>query len=308
MTDKELDRILHQALTPEIRVEDIKIKSDNICEENQVKGVKNMRMNKIFKPVAAVAACAAIVAVVGSGTLGHIVGGNDTSISSTANPVQQLVNGYSVVVKAAEGKKLEKGVEAILSKDKKGGSAWGGDDAKRTVSYCIDFPVSCKGNNIKTVTYEINDGAFVIQNPVGKSNLLDYVKGPKELDTPSISYYDKKKKEYESTCCTSFTIAADKQDVKNQYISISGGERAVSKDQYDVMFGDKYDVDKEAEVTSNILKNVEITCTITYKDGTTDHFKCAVGTKAVSYLSLANVGKNNPKAENKFLVSTITMK
>lgn len=309
MTDKELDRILHQALTPEIRVEDTELKSGNICksEADQVKGARIMRVNKFIRPVAAVAACAAIVAVVGSGTLGHIAGGNDTTVTSTQNPIAQIANGYTVVVKAAETKELKKGAEAILVQSD-GASGWGGKDETRKIDYCIDLPIVCQGANIKTVTYKINEGAFVIQHPKDENNLQNVVKAPEKLNTPSLSYYDDNKVEYDSTCCKSFTIAADKQEAKNQHISISGEGKVVSKKDYEAMFGTKYLPDEEAAVKADILKNVEITCTVTYKDGTTDSFKCGVGTKAVKRGDIPGLSEDRLNADLKTSVTTIVMK
>ena len=151
------------------------------------------------KKIALAAACMAVV--VAAGTLaGPVKGILEPSKAGSEDPilaaVDQIDKLFTLQVKAAgdgDGQmvKLAEGNPVpVTIKDNKAG-AWvlGADDTNGgTVDYCINIPqIVCEGDQIESITYSINNGAFQIVQPEdGESMIIDGQLYTGELNTGSI--------------------------------------------------------------------------------------------------------------------------
>ena len=173
MNDKELDQILRKSLRPEVSEEELEVWDRAPRMESE----HTMRKHTIIKSTVAAAACLALVAGIGYGHFPEI--GNKPSQQGTTvtkTTPQSVLNSFTVTVSAAEVKKNKtsgasaQGEEASRKAQPKiyatastsYGSAWSGDENGKKVSYWILAPISCTGDNIKSVTYTINKGYFSV--------------------------------------------------------------------------------------------------------------------------------------------------
>ena len=296
--DQKLDYILQQALTPQISDEEIEVNlSLDAGQSDRRKSIwreRNMRAGKILKPVAAVAACAVLVVGVGihklpdwQTTKQEIASGN------IAEVVEQVKNSFTVSVQAAEHKiALEKNkAAALVAGGDSFGSVWGGDPDLREVDYSIDASPVVEGENIEKITYSINHGAFQVYAPEGSDIFQDVKEYKGEMNVGATVSKEIAKKiekgekgKYEEKYLTSYTIRPKDQNSKKIDVDICDNHK-VSKKTYKKLWGDDNDTSlkEEAEGRNEVLNDLTITCTVTYKDGTTDTFDIAVEEKIMTF-------------------------
>lgn len=271
-------------------------------EMKQLFRKNNMRRKINFiKPTVAVAACMALV--VGISQIGNsqATNNNQYSFSIRVN-AQTLTKGDSSI----DG---EKGFSGAMCDSEENGQ----------VSYIIEFPVTCNGKNIDKITYDIKDAAFQITNSKGKSIIKEGNKTSKTLNVPgAIAGCDDKntkEEEYTESQYTSFTVDYDKQKDEQTNIGICYDSKYLSKEQKAAIA--KLDVfngtleDKKA-VYEQLYKNVEISCTVTYKDKTKETKKIKVTPKIGKVSDLnpdgLNLGEKNPKADCKIVYTVYSIK
>ena len=173
MNDKELDQILRKSLRPDVSEEELEVWDRAPRMESE----HTMRRHTIIKSTVAAAACLALVAGIGYGhfsDIGKSPAQPDTKMTKTTP--QSVLNSFTVTVSAAEVKKNKASGASTQGEEASGkaqpkiyatastsyGSAWSGDENGKKVSYWILAPISCTGDNIKSVTYTINKGYFSV--------------------------------------------------------------------------------------------------------------------------------------------------
>lgn len=264
MTDEKLDQILQQALTPYIEDDDIHI----------YKRVRKNSMNKIFKIGISVAACAALVFGVNvSGLFGGYIPDDRNQPGVKAEVANN--NPFVLTCFAAE---LDEGVRVpvSLAGDVDFGSGLCGGEDGVSVSYIIGAKFACEGENIDSITYGINKGAFFVTELKGASIMTNYTdySGP-DLNCPGVAFDDSELEEgmdeyetkYEEHYVSEYTVSYDKQSSDTSMIGICGEKSDATI--YNAVFGD-VTLEQEVDARTSLMEGVEITCTVNYADGTAD--------------------------------------
>ncbi|MBQ3692223.1 MAG: hypothetical protein II931_02760 [Clostridia bacterium] len=249
MTDERLDQILRQALAPTIDDTDIQIK----------KKVRSNSMKHTFK-ICTAAACAALIAAAGIG--GSLYLSNQPEpASNSESSVLPDENVFTLKVNAEELEK-EKGVPVDFGAAHKSASLNGSNDR---VSYSIATGFNCEGSGIESITYSINKGAFqIVENPdasiITSGKRYEGTLNVGQVgDGESTNYY------------TEYTLGYDAQSNDTTCINICG--EVVDSHVYNEVFGcvenpENYNPQTVADGYTDMLKDVEITCTVHYTDGT----------------------------------------
>ncbi|MGN0342672.1 MAG: hypothetical protein ACI4DO_07750 [Roseburia sp.] len=250
MTDEQLDQILKQALAPEISEDDIQVK----------KRVRKKKMNKIVKSGIAVAACAALVATAGVGAnYRNIISANGDRGADSGSP-------FAITAFAAE---MEQGktVPVILGQQQ----SWvlSGEADENTINYVILTDFQCEGENIDSITYSINQGAFNISEIPSDGIIMDAVEYEGEMSCGDIGAIEDEEGNIvsERRWVKEYTVSYEAQKNDTTFISICG-EKTLSGPVYVVWSGNEENYEEEARIYDELLEGVEITCTAHFTDGT----------------------------------------
>ena len=294
MNDKELDQILRKALRPEVSEEELEVWERTPRMESE----HTMRRHTIIKSTVAAAACLALIAGIGYGHFPEI--GNKSSQQGTTvtkTTPQSVLNSFTVTVSAAEVKKRKaSGVSgaSIQGEETSGkaqpkiyaspsyGSAWAGNPEGSKVTYWVIAPITCSGDNIKSVTYTINKGYFsVVAKKNSKYLIASESKSTKAENWFGFNEYaDYAKKEY-----TSFTVSGtEKPEEKFQIAFV--GEGMLSKKGKKALFNGDEGLQAEAEAHQELIGDTVITCTATYNDGSQKSVDVKVGTEVLGILDV----------------------
>ena len=298
MEDKELDQMLKKALIPNIKDNETKIRFE-------MEDCVMRKQKKILKPVVALAACAALVIGISYGNVTEKIIGthmlSSESDNSATGKTEDIKNGFSVKVKAAEVQKLERGKEtAVITQKDMASSGWSGPETTNEIGYQIQSPIVCEGRQIDTVTYSLNHGSFRVVQPDGKQYVLagtEYkgVAQNKNYGGVKIEMEDSKTKMLEKEY-SSFTISA--KDQKKVYIYLCDRKK-VSDKIYDKIWNsdgeDEKKLDARVQGMNDVLDNLVMTCKITYKDGTSEKADIAVKKKAMTYKEAYSGKKTDEK-------------
>lgn len=160
------------------------------------------------------------------------------------------------------------------------GSGWKATESG--VKYYASFmSMNCKGKDIETVKYSINKGAFRIIS----SNENDTILSREKYQGPSFekSVYEEKDENFYE--CSSFTVDYNKQPTLKMWeddqlmIDIMGETKNYEDVDNDYLTAHKEDITPDEANYDSIRKqkimfdkcfeNLIITCTVTYKDGST---------------------------------------
>ena len=242
------------------------------------------KSNKIIKIVSAAAACAVVatgVAVISNQNVPVI---HDNSMISQTS----VKNSFALMVNAAELN--EENTVGISELNMSGLNAMGTDcmciervdidenTSKLRAAWCptINFPVVCRGNGIKSVTYKINNALFV---PNENLQFTEIVRS--EIDESTLEIYN-------GYICNSFTIEygeqlksedvafirlkpSDTPDLAKDDLTKQAQEFLENLPNFDA-FVDFRNGDKYAELRNALFKaeiqDVTVDITVNYKDGT----------------------------------------
>lgn len=284
MTDKRLDQILNQALAPEISDVEIAVK----------KARRNYYMNRIVKIGVSVVACAALL-IVGNATVGHFM----THTSQTnQKDVTVEDNPFVICAQAAE---ITKDNPAYIKESVSDTFGFMYGDNEGHAGFIMEMPLSVKGDNIKNVTYSIENGFFEVVD-TGKED--DMIVDAKEYkDAPSsfatIEETEERKvltlysigeekaadseaeAEINQRTLSSYTVAYDKQTSDNTVINICGNPVLSEKDI--AALNASSDPQKTADMYDKIFGNTIIICTVTFTDGTTQEQEIGIGGAVMTY-------------------------
>lgn len=207
------------------------------------KGKRNIR--RFVKPVIAIAACIVLIISTGIGLQ------NGNNLFHTGNK-----NTFSISVMAAE---LKEGIGVPINV----GAGYGGDSISvgddNKLSYSIGLPLSCKGENIENITYSVQGAVFQIGAPKDDNTIVAGKEYKGKMSFPATL----KKEDDVLTCYTEYTVKYQHQPDDNIVVSICN-EKNISDDE--LVFSDN--VEKQKQGMDELLKDVVITCTVKYKDGT----------------------------------------
>lgn len=244
---------------------------------------KPRTLTKFVKPSLAVAAACAIILA------GNNVIPNLSRITNTASETETSENSCTLTVYAQELKKDEK----VILKNLDDMSSYGSmhDYTNKVLTYNYEFPVKCKGKNIKTITYSIDGPAyFEHRYPQGHSILTD----GKEADLPSALkeklekekpyrdfsdlYENGKRLEYETQEYQSFTVDYKRQHGDYNEIEVNFRSDLVDQKkqqkflkQYGKLFEQLIiTAEEEKQIMDFLFNDVVITATITFEDNSTE--------------------------------------
>ncbi|MDE7422770.1 MAG: hypothetical protein K2N51_03625 [Lachnospiraceae bacterium] len=250
---------------------------------------------RLFKPVVAIAASVAIIL-----TANTVIPMLKNSVGDTFGNIVSD-NYFSLTVCAKELTKTGK----VFSDKYQSASdiAWDTEDGG--VVFAFDFPIECKGKNIDTITYKIKEGAFMISNPKGESVVIDGEKMKHNLILPEHSKEDLRKDifTYELDYYKSFTVKYNNQLSDETCIDVVGTSDIWSKEklsQYKKLGSSIYSMrgslKKEKEVWDFLTKDQGISCTVTYKDGSTETKNIVISNEIVRLSEVCN--DNIPKEKD----------
>ncbi|MGN1127175.1 MAG: hypothetical protein ACI4RI_07015 [Ruminococcus sp.] len=228
----------------------------NCNREDNIVSIETKRKSR-KRPLAVLAASLAMVLTLG----GVMTFGMSKSETGTNNSFVLSVN-------AAE---VTRNNSAVMNISDGSGLAMGeGDDGN--VTFSAYLPIGCKGDNIDTITYEINRGAFDIATPEGDKTIVDGKKVPM-MNTPRSGSENDIFNDY-----SSFTVNYNNQPNDDVTVSIVGDsdklpekDREYIKNHIDELFNldENTSLDRQKEVTDRLLGDIVIKATVKFKDGTT---------------------------------------
>ena len=176
-------------------------------------------------------------------------------------------NGY---VTLEEGKSVplslgEKDIEYVLCE---------GEDG--TVSYCVGTHFFCEGENIESITYSINEGAFQIVEPKDFTIVKDGEKYEGALNTGLIGGIDDETTGDGLSVTNnykSFTVSYDNQMNDQTWINICG----VTNENWDDLFGEDKNLEDRVAGIEKLMSDVVITCTVQYTDRSISESQITIG-------------------------------
>lgn len=148
-----------------------KIHLDDMKKEQMKQLFKKKHMNKKNKIIKSVVAAAAAVAiVVGTVSVGKMLGVKQDDSES-----------FTLQVNAKEMKRAD---QVDVPDDYVYEVSLSGDDGD-AVTYDTSFPITCKGKNIRTVTYSIQGAIFTVTNPINERIVIDGQKPDEDIWIPA---------------------------------------------------------------------------------------------------------------------------
>lgn len=279
------------------------IETDNgKTEATQEKDKTNNRRKKTkIAGILAAAACAAVIITTGSFTdsFKNIFMTSDTKPAdmigkeSGDSLLTTVDNMFTLQVKAAESGEepvlLTEGqpIPIALSDNKSTSWVLGADDMEGGIlNYCISIPpLTCTGDNIKSITYSINKGAFQIVQPENAENII--IGGPEngesiviggkyyngELNTGNIGgdYSEDRdgapSRPFETVLYESFTLDYSRQSDEYTWINICN-ELCNSEDIISLLWNEESTIEEYNAGLQKMLEPTIITCTVHYTDNT----------------------------------------
>ncbi len=280
-------------------------------EENERKG-RSMERRKIIWRGAAAAACLALI--VTANAVGLMQRQNRTEVpGNIAEETNSVLDKYFTVT--AYAKELTKTGKVFQEKYSGSSNGFCGDKTDE-LSYNFEFPVEVKGENIDTVTYTIQEGAFCINHPKKKNIVVSGNKLEKLLNVPGRSAEDEREKKltYLDEQYRSFTVKYDYQTDKKICVDIVGTSDAWSKEkkaQYKALHYDIVDstVEEEKAVCDFLMKDMNITCMVTYKDGSTESKDIVLSNEIMRVSDVTDVAEEEkPEKDSRVVVTCFSIR
>lgn len=230
------------------------------------------------------------------------------------NLLSTIDNMFTLQVKAAE---LEEGqpvalVDSAQVSDNDSqitgeqASTWAfGGTEEGDLDYCIQFPISCAGNNIEKITYSINNGAFQVVQPKGESIIIDGQLYPGELSTGQIGgRWDDESglplRDWEILLYQSITVDYEKQSGEDTWINICNALSGKQEEQQ-LIWGEGKSLEEMNRGIQAMFDDTVITCTVHYKDGTSQTADILVNSRIMTCAEAGAEAKGDPDREEIFI-------
>ena len=268
--NERFEQLMKQALKPEIDERDVVIPKNTNNYKNRMKRKRRLRVCI----TAGIAAAACVVAGVqlnrfGNGQVPYTETKQDFVTNKTSSA-------FSLCVYASELSS-----ENSVALNNENGNSWvfGMRSDSDMLSYCIAFPVSCKGEQIKQITYTINKGVFQIigENPEKFCTQMTLYT-EQTMNLPRIS---QNKDQQESVLyCTSYTIDYENQDA-GCFVNICGF--TADDEQTENLFfkSESIEAGKWTEDLNSILfDKIQVTVCAAFEDGTSKTQTIAIAAAA----------------------------
>lgn len=238
---------------------------------------KAKRGKTVRRTCAAVAACAALVVAAGSWYAGQPVEQSEIAAQDGEEHAEKISKLFMLTAKAAEtGKRIEmtKGKPvAITTEDADSWVLGGNEDG--TWSYCFNLPFQCEGENIDSVSYSINRGAFQVVELEGTSIIASGKETAEPVNSGLIGGSDYEAIPTTINYYTEYTLDYDRQESDATWINMV---------RDDIKFSDpdlpqsenKSDEDVK-KVFDELFGDVMITCTVHFTDGTSETIEIEPG-------------------------------
>lgn len=185
-------------------------------------------------------------------------------------------------------------------------SSWvlGGTE-EGNLDYCIQFPLSCTGNNIEKITYSVNNGAFQVVQPAGESIIVDGQLYDGELNTGQIGGgWDEESgqptRDWEVLLYQSFTVNYEKQSGEDTWINICNALSGKQEEQQ-LIWGDENSLEEKNRGMQGMLGGTVITCTVYYADGTSQTADVLVNSRIMTCAEAGAEVKEDPNREEIFI-------
>ncbi len=292
---------------------------------------KNQRGRRVIAGrLAAAAACMAVIVAAGAltgplrGMLGHF-GHADPSGTGTEDilltALEDIDKIFTLQVKAAGSEEeqavlLEEGkpLPVVIGDDKAGSWVFNGDEESGIVSYCISLPqLTCEGDEIESITYSVNNGAFQIVQPENEQSIIaDGQLYDGELNTGSIGGdYDEERggepsRPFETLLYKSFTLNYDKQSDEYTWLNICN-ECSDSEDIIQALWGEHKTMEECNSGIQKMLDHTVITCTVNYADKTSQSADIKVDSRVMTRKEAGEPEEEGINPEEKITVITFEL-
>jgi len=153
----------------------------------------------------------------------------------------------------------------------------GGDNG--TLGYFVDTGFFVEGEDVQSVTYSINEGAFQVVEPADGSIIVSGTEYPGELNVPGFGGIEDENGNFISKTryYTSFTVAGKAQTAADTWISVCGEKNS------DYVYTFTESAEELAAFYQSLVGDVVITCTVEYTDGSTQTADIGLGARTATY-------------------------
>lgn len=264
-----------------------KIKNERVINmeqnisNNQDSQKKAKRGKMIRRTCAAVAACAALVVAAGSWHAGQPVEPSEFAAQDGEKHSETISKPFMLTAKAAEtGERIEmtKGKPVAIATEAADSWVLGGNE-DGTWAYCINLPFQCEGENIDSVSYSINRGAFQVVELEGTSIIVSGKEAAEPVDGGQIGGgYDEAKDEAIPTTVnyyTEYTLDYERQESDATWINMVRDDIKFS--DLDLLWRENKSDEDVEKVFDELFGDVMITCTLHFTDGTSETIEIEPG-------------------------------
>ena len=284
--NKEYKNIFKEDIeVPEI----VQLKAEEAFMQIKKKGLDNYTMkdkhknfSKLITSSAALCACTVLFA-----TLGHFkpftsateqrAETNILHFTEKNDITQSLTNMFTLQVYAADAPEasengfvtLQPGKGFVFTENNLGSVLCGNEEGN--ISYCIGTRFLCEGKNIESITYSIENAAFQIVEPKDSSIIIDYKEYNEPLNTGTIGEFGNGlsvRRHYKS-----YTVDYKEQFNDRTWINICNETNL----PWETLFAESNTLEDIVNAKNEMMKDVVITCTVHYTDGTSDSGTLTIG-------------------------------
>lgn len=247
---------------------------------------QNRQTSKLIKSCAAMCACTVLFAAVGYfNPLTHTAekGSEKNTLQSTEKTdlTKTLTNMFTLQVYAADSPEasengfitLQPGKGFVITENALGSVLC--DNEEGNITYCIGTQFLCEGENVESITYSIENAAFQIVEPKDSSIITDYEEYSEFLNVGTVGGEDDEfgnglsvGRHYKS-----YTVDYEKQFNDDTWINVCN----VTNIPWDTIYANGNTLEDRVNGFEEMLKNVVITCTVHYTDGTSDSGTITIG-------------------------------
>lgn len=270
--------------------------------------------------IAAAAAFALLVAA--SGAVGGVRGQHaytdgvsdldladaSSSVDGVSVETETIEKTFALALKEAEDgqiRELEAGKPVAISPDWASSWAICGDE-EGDYSYCLALPVVCEGEDIDSVTYSINQGAFEIVETKGTSIVTDMKPYDGSINAGSIGggTDEATGEQVDATVayCTEYSLDYDHQSSENLWINMVWDQISLTDDEAGAIFGDGKDVEKRCAAMQKLIDGLGVTCTVHFTDGTEQTTRLLIRATMGTARELGVENAVNPDEEDVFFL------